>query len=234
VVTNAWCCGFKLTESIDVAARRLKARDVTTVYLIPHTEATHHIERRVGGWYDSDLTERGRTQAQATASALKKIVAEMPVIFSSDLARATQTAQPIADSFGSDFVVTPDLREIGCGIAEGKPQAWLNERISYPPQDQSRIDHKIIEGAETRRTAATRIQRFVNQLIEQAPRQAVVVTHGFASTFVVAAWIGMPIQATAFVDFEVSPGGITTLELDEQWGNRLVSRLNDTTHLSEI
>ena len=132
---------------------------MTTVYVVPHTEATHHIENRVGGWFNSELTERGQAQAQATASALKKLVAGTPVIFSSDLVRATQTAQPIADTFASDCIVTPDLREIGCGIAEGKPQTWLNERISYPPRDQSRIDHQIIEGAETRRTAATRIQR---------------------------------------------------------------------------
>jgi len=207
---------------------------MTTVYVVPHTEATHHVESRVGGWFNSELTETGRIQAHATANALKKIVANKAVVYSSDLERATQTAQPIAEMLGSDVVVTPDLREISCGTAEGKSQAWLDERIAYPPRDQSRIDHQIIEGAETRRTAATRIQRFVDELIEQAPAQAVVVTHGFAATFVVAAWIGMPVPATAFVGFDVSPGSITVLEIDELWGNRQVLRLNDTTHLSEV
>ncbi len=205
---------------------------VTTVYVIPHTEATHHVEDRVGGWFDSKLTEKGREQANATASAVARIVAGTPTIYSSDLVRARQTAQPIAEIFDSQVIVCPDLREIGCGVAEGKTQAWLDERIVYPPQDQSRLDHLIIEGAETRRTAATRIRRFVDQLIETAPIEAVVVTHGFAATFVLAAWIGIPVEATAFVGFDVSPGGITTLEFDEQWGNRLIANLDDTAHLS--
>ena len=206
---------------------------MTTIYVIPHTEATHHVEGLVGGWFDSELTDRGRNQAWATANAVKDLAANVATIYSSDLARATQTAEPIGEVLGAEVIVTPDLREIGCGIAEGKPQRWLDERISYPPHNPSRIDHQIIEGAETRRVAATRIHRFVTALIKQAPAQAVVVTHGFAATFVLAAWIGMPVEATAFVNFDVSPGGITTLEIDEPWGNRLVSRLNDTTHLSE-
>ncbi len=26
------------------------------IYVITHPEATHHVENRVGGWYDSDLS----------------------------------------------------------------------------------------------------------------------------------------------------------------------------------
>ena len=204
---------------------------MTVVYVIAHTQATHHIENRVGGWFDSELTERGHEQAHATAVAMASIVAGTPAIYSSNLARARQTAQPIADVFESQVIVSAALREIGCGVAEGKPQACLDERIKYPPQDQSRLDHQIIEGAETRRAAAARIRRFIDRLIQTAPEQAIVVTHGFAATFVLAAWIGMPVEATAFVGFDVSPGSITTLEHDARWGNRIVAKLNDTTHL---
>jgi hypothetical protein len=29
---------------------------VRRIYVITHPEATHHVENRVGGWYDSDLS----------------------------------------------------------------------------------------------------------------------------------------------------------------------------------
>ena len=33
------------------------------IYVVTHTQATHHVDRLVGGWFDSELTEKGRTDA---------------------------------------------------------------------------------------------------------------------------------------------------------------------------
>lgn len=205
-----------------------------TVYVVPHTEATHHVEDLVGGWYDTELTQRGHAQARATAAAISRVARGRPRIYASDLKRAVQTAQPIARAFDAELTVTPALREIGCGIAEGKPQAWLDERINYPPTDQSRLDHVIIEGAETRRAVAERVYGFVDRLMTDDATQAVVATHGVAATFVIAAWLGMPMDAAAFVSFDVSPGGITRLEFSGQWGDRQITTLDDTAHLAGL
>ncbi|MEM7015779.1 MAG: histidine phosphatase family protein [Pseudomonadota bacterium] len=207
---------------------------MTKIYVIAHTEATHHVDGLIGGWFDSVLTEQGHRQAQEIAQAIRALVSNTVPVYSSDLKRALQTAEPIAQVFKAKIHSTPDLREIGCGIADGKAHQWFNEHIIYPPRDASRIDHEIIEGAETRREAATRIDRFVQQLIQQTPEEAIVVTHGFAITFIIAAWIGMPITATGFVGFDMSAGSITTLEMHEPWGNRLVTKLNDTNHLTSL
>jgi broad specificity phosphatase PhoE len=32
---------------------------VLNIYVVTHPEATHHIEDRVGGWFDSELTRKG-------------------------------------------------------------------------------------------------------------------------------------------------------------------------------
>ena len=205
-----------------------------TVYVIPHAEATHHVDGLVGGWLDTPLTQHGQLQAQAAATAIQNLVAEPTSVYASDLTRAVQTAQPIVDALGSELITTPDLREIGCGIAEGKPQAWLDARIAPPPQDASRLDHVIIEGAETRRSIAQRINRFVEHLTLDEVPNGVVVTHGFAASFVLAAWIGMPANAMGLVSFDVSAGGITRLDWDPQWGNRQITTLDDTTHLADI
>ena len=34
------------------------------VYVVTHAESIHYIEKNVGGWYDTSLTERGKAQAE--------------------------------------------------------------------------------------------------------------------------------------------------------------------------
>ncbi|MCY0939906.1 hypothetical protein [Streptomyces antarcticus] len=57
------------------------------------------------------------------------------------------------------------------------------------------------------------------------------MTHGFALTFVVAAWIGMPIDSLGHVNFRVASGSITHLREDDFFHNRQLVRLGDTRHL---
>ena len=145
-----------------------------------------------------------------------------------------QTAEPIAAHFEVPIATTSDLREISCGVAEGKPQDWLRERVSHPPATGPRMDHPIIEGAETRRDICLRIHRFLDQLLAEDFDEAVLVTHGFATTFIIAAWIGMPLEATGYVDFDVDSGSVTVLKIDPTWGNRTLKSLNLNEHLVSI
>lgn len=40
------------------------------LFVITHTESVHHIENKVGGWYDTGLTEQGQKNAHAAAERL--------------------------------------------------------------------------------------------------------------------------------------------------------------------
>lgn len=60
----------------------------------------------------------------------------------------------------------------------------------------------------------------------------IIVTHGGATTFVVAAWIQMLIESLGDVTFKTPPGSITTLCEDDVLHDRQVVRLGDTSHLS--
>jgi len=206
---------------------------VTTVYVVTHTEATHHVERRVGGWYDSELTPWGRRQAESVAAELRARLTATPRVFSSDLKRALQTAAPIAEAFAAGASSDPDLREASCGVAEGKPGSWLDERIALPPRDGNRLDHRICEGAETRREVATRVYRFVDRLFQATADPVVIVTHGFALTFVISAWLGAPIESLGRARYSARPGSLTRLELDPEWGDRTLASFNETGHLPD-
>ncbi|MES4906945.1 MULTISPECIES: histidine phosphatase family protein [unclassified Streptomyces] len=106
-----------------------------SIYVIAHPEATHHVEGVVGGWHDSHLTPDGRRAAASIARALRSVIpdgAEAELI-SSDLQRARQTAEEVADLFGVTPVLDRRLREKSYGEAEGRPQEWLDRRFVPPP-----------------------------------------------------------------------------------------------------
>lgn len=50
-------------------------------------------------------------------------------------------------------------------------------------------------------------------------------------TFLLAAWIKMPIGALDYVSFGVASGSITELREDDHFHNRHVAALGDTSHL---
>ena len=207
------------------------------LYIVTHAQSQHHIDRVVGGWFDSPLTELGRRQAETIAQRIREFVPEGAAVevHSSDLKRAHGTADAISAALGVPVRTTPDLREMSQGEAEGQPQAWLLERYVYPTPDEDRMDHTPgFHGAESRRQVATRIYRAVEKILVGDCEHQVIVTHGFALTFVVAAWIRMPFDAVGYLTVRSTSGGITHLAEDDVWRNRVIERLNDTSHLAEV
>lgn len=83
------------------------------IYVVTHPEATHHVDGLVGGWYDSALTRRGVVHAHAIAARLWDLVplGSVPALYTSDLARTTETAGPIAEVFDVEPTLLSDLRE---------------------------------------------------------------------------------------------------------------------------
>lgn len=205
-----------------------------TIYVVTHPEATHHVDGLVGGWFDSDLTANGRRAADAVAQELRARIPESAVtdVFSSDLRRAQRTAAPIAALLRTDTVLDPRLREKSYGEAEGRPQRWLDERFVAPPARGDRLTHdEGLRGAETKEAFARRVYAAMDTITASGGQHQVIVTHGFALTFVIAAWIRMPVTALGYVNFAAGPGSITTLREDDYFHNRQVAELGDVRHL---
>ncbi len=204
------------------------------VYVVAHAQSHHHVDGLVGGWVDTGLTELGRGQASLIGQRLRDVIPgdALVEIHSSDLQRAYQTAEAIALRIGAPIQATADLREISYGDAEGRPQAWLDERFVFPPRTGNRLDHRFgIAGAETRRQFGTRIYRAMDRILASPCPYQIIVTHGFALTFVVAAWIEMPLDAAGAIAVNSTSGGITHLSEDDTFCNRGIVSVNDTAHL---
>ncbi|KZB81619.1 histidine phosphatase family protein [Amycolatopsis regifaucium] len=197
-----------------------------TVYVVTHPQATHHVDRLVGGWYDADLTPDGKRAAVAIADSLHARVPEKVELYSSDLRRTARTAKVIGERLGVEPVLDRRLREKSYGEAGGRPQDWLDRRFVPPPAVGERLEHdEGIPGAETKGAMARRVYAAMDSILESRCAHQIVVTRGGALTFVIAAWIRMPLEAAGYVDFRGSPGSITVLREDDYFHNRQVVTL---------
>lgn len=201
------------------------------IYVVTHAQSEHHVTAVVGGWYDTGLTNLGKVQATKVANKIRVLTSESNIrLISSDLKRAAKTASIIGNSIGVETALDAGFRENSYGIAEGKPQHWLNERIVAAPID-NRLDHKVIEGAESKREFVTRIYASMSNL--PTDRDVVIVTHGYALTFIISHWIGLTLEQTGFVNFSTKPASITHLQDGGFFSNKAVKYLSDTSHLTE-
>lgn len=89
----------------------------TTILLIRHGETPWNAERRLQGHIDIALNDTGLQQAAALGQALAGV--PLAAILSSDLQRARQTAQAVADLHGLPVAIDPLLRERCYGAFEG-------------------------------------------------------------------------------------------------------------------
>lgn len=205
------------------------------IYVVAHPEATHHVEGLVGGWHDSQLTPAGTRAATLIAEALRATIPEGSdvEVFSSDLQRALQTASVVGDLLHVEPVLDRRLREKSYGQADGRPQEWLDHRFVPPPAVGDRMAHdEGVPGAETKASFAQRIYAAMDLILARSCEHQVIVTHGFAVTFVLASWIRMPIESLGYVNFRATSGSITTLHEDDYFHNRQVISLSDTRHLT--
>ena len=202
------------------------------LFVVTHAQSIHHVEKKVGGWYNPDLTEQGQADARAIAERLFTLIDHNEIeIFSSDLKRAFQTAEPIGHRFGLPVVRTQALREISYGVAEGQPQEWLDARY-IPAPDTNRLDHRgNIEGAESRRDVADRVYQFMDALTARDCETQIIITHGFTLSLVIAAWMNVPIDHCGFVYYAAPSGSITHLRQDDFFRNRAMIRFADASHL---
>jgi broad specificity phosphatase PhoE len=206
----------------------------TMLYLVRHGEAESNAEQRFGGWSPVPLTARGRRQADAAAKAL---VARNPTaILSSDLARAQQTATPIAAATGLPLVLDPRLRERSVGVFDGLLFTEAAER--YPDAWQrmvARDPDAVPEGAETVDAVFARVTAAIDSIVAaHTGGRVVVVTHGIALFHVFAHVVGLGSPRGHQRVFVLTDNAsITHVEhrADPERSHWRIHTVNDTSHL---
>jgi len=140
---------------------------MTTLLVARHGETDWNREGRWQGWADPPLNDTGRAQARRLADELR--TTPFDAVYSSDLRRAFQTAEILAEPHGMPVVPDAGLREIDVGSWSGLTRAEIAER--FP--DGQRPDGESHEQHGTRvRAAVMRIAR------EHVGERILLVTHG--------------------------------------------------------
>lgn len=203
------------------------------IVIVRHGQSEHHVRKLTGGWTDTPLTEIGREQARRVAARLKAEMGNREItLYTSDLVRAGETAQHIAEAFGVQPVVDDRLREHNNGeaanltIEEARSRypAWFVEGASLWTGDSE----PPAPGAETGAEFYRRCASFLDSLPPAGP-VPVIVTHGGSILCLVARWLLIEPHDIAPIGFAASTTSITVLT-----GHpfREVERLNDASHLA--
>lgn len=87
------------------------------IILIRHAQSKGNETNMVQGHIDNGLSDSGKMQAEKLSEFFN--ASDITGIYSSDLNRAIQTAEPLAKKLNLKIMLDPDLREAGFGIWEG-------------------------------------------------------------------------------------------------------------------
>jgi len=152
--------------------------EATRILAIRHGQTAWNADSRIQGHTDIALDDIGRWQAERLADALGDETLDF--LYSSDLARARQTAAPLAARKGLELRVDGGLRERGFGEFEGLSfaqieQCWPKQAAAWRHRDPD----FGARGGEVLRDFRDRVVATIDRLAMAHRGQSIaLVTHG--------------------------------------------------------
>jgi probable phosphoglycerate mutase len=201
--------------------------DVTRILLVRHGETDWNAAGRIQGHSDTPLNAAGHEQARRVARRLAR--EPVQALYSSDLARASQTATAIGHTLGLPVVTSPRLRERQYGAWEGLTAAEI--QACFPEQFaewRARSTDFTPPQGESRSQLLTRALAELQAIARRHAREVVVVvTHGGFCYVLINHILGSVDGDRR--EFAFGNASIHTLEvIAERWS---VISVNETAHL---
>lgn len=204
------------------------------IILVQHCQSHHHVNRDARLWPDfkNGLTDFGIRQAESIASRLcATFESETIHLYSSDMRRATETADQISNQFQIDTTIVPELRECNGRFAVERKEN--GEEWKIDKSNWSLFDWRPFEGAETWREFHQRVIEGMERIDSEVPKDdvAILVVHGGSLNNVVVWWLGLELDhLNERTPFSALPASITILNKNREGKNSLI-RLGDIAHL---
>lgn len=178
--------------------------------VVRHGETAWNAEGRVQGQLDIPLSDTGRAQARAVAQALAH--ESFDAVYSSDLIRVRETAQPTASLLRKQIVFTERLRERHYGVFQGITYLEARERL---PADFARFKAKDPEYDFGNGESLAGFQRrclsvFEELLRKEKGRNVLVFTHGGVLEMLYRHATGRGLSTPR--DFEIPNAALNRLE----------------------
>ncbi|GAA5335661.1 MULTISPECIES: histidine phosphatase family protein [Thermus] len=193
------------------------------LWLIRHGETEWNVKKRFQGHLDVPLSPVGIGQAFRLAQRLARSRLPFDGLFSSDLRRARETAEPLAAVLGLPLKTTPLLREIDVGELAGLGREEAEARFpDFMRKAQEDPWHTPRPGGESMADLAQRLLSFWESL---PPGRHLLVTHG--GVIRAALKLALDLEGHAWRRVHIPNTSITRIQLP----NREVLTVSDVAHL---
>ncbi|RYG29658.1 histidine phosphatase family protein [bacterium] len=194
------------------------------LFLVRHGQTDWNVMNRAQGSVDRPLDETGIAQSQAVARALATIPIDR--VLTSDLQRARNTAQAIADATGAKLLIEPQMSERSFGTMEGDSYEDLRDFFNRESGGDAAMRNRVRPpGGESFFDLWQRLSN-VLPVIQNGPESQVLVSHGGTCALLCAMILGETLEDT--VKYRFSNAGITEFD-----GGRIV-RFDDVSHLEGL
>jgi broad specificity phosphatase PhoE len=204
------------------------------LYLVRHGESEANVAGVLQGQTHGALTATGRDAAARLGRALARLSAtERPTaIFTSDLRRAVETAEIIAEALGATPQLLPAAREWNVGVLDGLPAVALSDAIKRSGLPAAEF---APPGGESLNELHARAVRTLADLAREAAEgsrfadreRTLLVSHGDFIRMAIGAAASMSVEAAT--SLSLCNTSLTELALSN--GSWRVERIGDASHL---
>jgi broad specificity phosphatase PhoE len=203
-------------------------RDPLVIHVVRHVRTRSNRMRLVMGWTDESI-EPGEHDADAIAARLAAAPAPVRVV-SSPLARARDTAAPLAAALTVDLETDARLGELDQGPWQGLTETEVARRWPIEWSVWRRAPERLdLDGRETLTALYGRVADAFDDLVRASDAATVAVFTHDAVVRAAVAW-ALRVGPATYRHIDVANGSITTIHASIS-GPRLVA-LNDTSHLA--
>ncbi len=194
------------------------------IFLTRHAQTEENASGIIQGQLPGKLSQTGRIQAQKVAQRLKDW--RIDFVYSSDLARAVETAKEIAKYHPNiPLQYDSDLRERNLGEYQGKNTAELGW------QDENYVVKEIsLEKGESLEALYQRAQKFIDKLQKKHPKGRILCSgHEGINRAIIASILGKGPQGIQEVTDQYNTA-LNVIELSKDQKYK-IHKINSIDHL---
>ena len=202
--------------------------------LIRHGESEDNVQRKISGFSDVNLTEKGVWQAKRLAYRLK----DMPVdiVYCSDLKRAIRTADIVFGDRDIDILQMPNLKEVYLGDWESRPSEEIQsrEKDRYTYWFENPDEKASAPRGESLADFNDRVMTEMNNILQknnhgEKDKTIAIVCHGLAIRIVLCNTLNLELKNIWRIKQKSTALNIIAYNSSKCF----VSLLNDTSHLED-
>jgi len=166
---------------------------MVTLLIVRHGYSVTNESKVFAGSLDAALTEQGVLQGKLACEYIRDNY-KVDAIYSSDLSRAFNTVKPLSELIGVPIEKSVALREMDCGVWEGKKIADLINECGEKFKRWGEIDDTATpKGGESWSETCDRIYKEMLRIVSENDNKTVVVaTHGVAIRTFRGKYLGIP------------------------------------------